>query len=90
MFNKCHQIPVVFGPWLETVKNLLFLKVETLNCVRGRSFEIAKRSVRYQSQIRAKMNTSLDPADPINPGKIGCGPQQATTRTRARDQDDGS
>ena len=43
--KKNYQKPYVLGHRLEKViKNLVFLKVEALKCVRGRSFEIAKRS----------------------------------------------
>ena len=42
---KSHQKPCVFEPRLEKcIKNLVFLKVRTRNCVRGRSFQITKRS----------------------------------------------
>ena len=43
--NKSHQKPCAFEPRLETcIKNLMFLKVRTRNCVSGRSFQITKRS----------------------------------------------
>ena len=43
--SKSHQKPCVFEPRLEKhIKNFVFLNVQTRNCVRGRSFQITKRS----------------------------------------------
>ena len=75
---KSHQKPYVFeGRNAEVREGSLIWDRQTLKSREG-------------SQIRANMNTSADPPDPPDPPEMGHGPQQATTRTRARCQDDGS
>ena len=53
--GKSYQKPGVFGPQLEKhIKNLVFLKVRTRNCVRGRSFQSAERSTSIGVSISSK------------------------------------
>ena len=85
----------------KVIKNIVFLKVRTRNFDRGLPFEIAKRSspigVSKTSQnehIPGSYRNHMMPPDATRchriPTETGHGLQQATTRTRARGEDDGS
>ena len=75
----------------KVMKNIVFLKVRTLKSDRGLSSEIAKRSspigVSKTSQNEHIPRSSWNH---LIPTETGHGVQQATTRTRARGEDDGS
>ena len=75
----------------KVIKNFVFLKIRTRNFDRGLPFEIAKRSspigVSKTSQNEHIPRSSWNH---LIPTETGHGVQQATTRTRARGEDDGS
>ena len=73
------------------IEIFVFLKVQTRNCVRGRSFQITKRSTSIGVSISSKFVRSAGsrqiPSTPIRMMQNG---QLATTPTRAWSKDDGS